>query len=442
MLSPSADSQIEMELWLPIDAWNGKFQAVGNGGWAGAISFDQMAVALQRGYATASNDTGHKGEGTQFLIGHPERVIDFAYRAMHEMTVTSKALVAAFYGNAPKCRITTVAQPADDKGLMAAQRYPDDFDGIVAGAPVYDMVHLNAANLTHQVAVLKDKRRLVPAEKLTILADAVLKGCDANDGVRDGLVGDPERCVFDPSSLLCSATNSASCLTQPQVDAVKQVYAGVKTVRGEPVYPGSAPGVETGMRIQGGAPTDLQTNVFRYLAHQDPAWDVMAFELEKDLPLAIRHAGFIEASDANLSRFKNRGGKLLVYHGWADSGPAPASSINYYTKVAETLGGRQDEWMRLFLMPGMGHCRGGPGPNDADFVAALERWRESGVAPDAIQASHRTDGRVDRTRPLCPHPQVARYRAPAIQTTRQASNAVARTGCSISSYLDIWRSVR
>jgi feruloyl esterase len=410
VLSPSADSQIEMELWLPIDAWNGKFQAVGNGGWAGAISFDQMAVALQRGYATASNDTGHKGEGTQFLIGHPERVIDFAYRAMHEMTVTSKALVAAFYGRAPQLSYYNGCSTGGRQGLMAAQRYPDDFDGIVAGAPVYDMVHLNAAVLTHQVAVLKDKRRLVPAEKLALVADAVLKACDANDGVRDGLVSDPERCVFDPSILLCGATNSASCLTQPQVDAVKQVYAGVKTVRGEPVYPGSAPGIESGMRIQGGAPTDLQTNVFRYLAHQDPTWGVMSFELERDLPLAIRHAGFIEASDPNLSKFKNRGGKLIVYHGWADPGPAPASSINYYIKVAETLGGPQHEWMRLFLMPGMGHCRGGPGPNDADFVAALERWRESGVAPDAIVASHRTDGRVDRTRPLCPYPQVARYK--------------------------------
>jgi hypothetical protein len=180
--------------------------------------------------------------------------------------------------------------------------------------------------------------------------------------------------------------------------------------RGESVYPGSAPGVESGMRLQGDAPADLQTNVFRYLAHQDPTWDVMSFELEKDLPLAIRHAGLIEPSDPNLSKFKNRGGKLIVYHGWADPGPAPASSINYYAKVAETLGGPQHEWMRLFLMPGMGHCRGGPGPNDADFVAALERWRESGVAPDAILASHRTDGRVDRTRPLCPFPQVARYK--------------------------------
>jgi feruloyl esterase len=410
VLAPSADSQIEMELWLPIDTWNGKFQAVGNGGWAGNISFDQMAVALQRGYATASNDTGHQGEGTQFLLNHPEKVRDFAERAMHEMTVKSKALIAEFYGRAPQLSYYSGCSTGGRQGLLAAQRYPDDFDGIVAGAPVYNMIHLNAAVLTHQVAVLKDERRRVLPEKLALLANAVLKACDAHDGVSDGLVSDPERCVFDPSSLLCSGADASSCLTQPQVDAVKQVYGGVKTTSGEPVYPGSAPGVEAGMRIQGGAPSDLQTNVFRYLAHQDPKWDVASFELEKDLPLAIRHAGFIEASDPNLSKFKNRGGKLIVYHGWADPGPAPANSINYYTKVADTLGGPQDAWMRLFLMPGVGHCRGGSGPNEADFVAALERWRESGVAPDTIPALHRTDGRVDRTRPLCPYPQLARYK--------------------------------
>jgi feruloyl esterase len=410
VLAPSADSHIEMELWLPTDAWNGKFQAVGNGGWAGVISYDQMAVALQRGYATASNDTGHKGDTTQFLIGHPEKVIDFAYRAMHEMTVTSKSLIAAFYGRAPQLSYYLGCSTGGRQGLMAAQRYPDDFDGIIAGAPVYNMIHLNAAVLTHQVGVLKDDRRTTPAPKLALVADAVLKACDANDGVRDGLVSDPERCVFDPSTLLCSGTDSASCLTQPQVDAVKHVYAGVKTRAGELVYPGSAFGVESGMRIQGGAPMDLQTNVFRYLAHRDPKWDVMSFELEMDLPLALRHAGLIEASDPNLAQFKNRGGKLIVYHGWADPGPAPANSINYVSKVGETLGGPQDGWMRLFLMPGMGHCRGGPGPNEADFIAALERWREAGVAPDAILATHKTDGRIDRTRPLCPYPQVARYK--------------------------------
>lgn len=410
VLAPSADSHIEMELWLPIDTWNGNFQAVGNGGWAGVISFDQMAIALQRGYATASNDTGHQGEATQFLIGHPEKVVDFAYRAMHEMTVKSKSLIAAFYGRAAQLSYYQGCSTGGRQGLMAAQRYPADFDGIIAGAPVYNMIHLNAATVTHQVGVMKDERRKTPPDKLALVADAVLKACDANDGVRDSLVSDPDRCVFDPSILLCRGADSASCLTRPQVDAVKQIYGGVKTTSGEPVYPGSAPGVESGMRIQGGAPLDLQTNVFRYLAHQDPKWDVMSFELEKDLPLAIRRAGFIEANDPNLATFKKRGGKLIVYHGWADPGPAPANSINYYTKVAGTLGGPQDGWMRLFLMPGMGHCRGGPGPNEADFVSALERWRQSDVAPDAIPASHRTGDRVDRTRPLCPYPQVARYK--------------------------------
>ncbi len=409
-----------MELWLPVDGWNGKFQAVGNGGWAGVISFDQMARALQRGYATASTDTGHKGEDTGFLIGHPEKVIDFAYRALHEMTVASKSLIATFYGRAPQLSYYQGCSTGGRQGLMAAQRYPEDFDGIIAGAPVYNMIHLNASVLTHQVGVLKDERRKVPAQKLARLADAVREACDAGDGVRDGLISAPDACVFDPSTLLCSGADDPSCLTQPQVDAVKQVYAGVRARNGELIYPGSAYGVESGMRIQGTPPLPLQTNVFRYLVHRDPAWDVLTFDLDRDLPLAIRHAGFIEARDPDLSKFKSRGGKLVIYHGWADPGPSPANSIDYHRKVAETLGGAQDGWMRLFLAPGMDHCRGGVGPNEADFIGALERWRESNVAPDAIVASHRTGDRVDRTRPLCPYPQVAKYKGTG--STDDASN--------------------
>ncbi len=420
VLSPTRDSHIEMELWLPVDGWNGKFQAVGNGGWAGAISFDQMAHALHRGYATASTDTGHKGEDTGFLIGHPEKVIDFAYRALHEMTVASKSLTATFYGRAPQLSYYQGCSTGGRQGLMAAQRYPEDFDGIIAGAPVYNMIHLNASVLTHQVGVLKDERRKVPAQKLARLADAVREACDGGDGVRDGLISAPDACVFDPSTLLCSGADDPSCLTQPQVDAVKQVYAGVRARNGELIYPGSAYGVESGMRIQGTPPLPLQTNVFRYLVHRDPAWDVLTFDLDRDLPLAIRHAGFIEARDPDLSRFKSRGGKLVIYHGWADPGPSPANSIDYHRKVAETLGGAQDGWMRLFLAPGMDHCRGGVGPNEADFIGALERWRESNVAPDAIVASHRTGDRVDRTRPLCPYPQVAKYKGTG--STDDASN--------------------
>ena len=194
-------------------------------------------------------------------------------------------------------------------------------------------------------------------------------------------------------------------------NAVKKVYGGVTTTNGVLVYPGSAPGVESGMRIQGGAPTALQFNVFRYLAHQDPKWDVLAFDLDKDLPLAIRHAGFIEASDPNLAKFKARGGKLLLYHGWADPGPAPANSIKYYSAVAQTLGGAQDAWMRLFLMPGVGHCRGGPGPNEADFVGALDEWRASGVAPDQIRAWRRYGRDESNAHASCvPYPKVARYK--------------------------------
>jgi feruloyl esterase len=272
------------------------------------------------------------------------------------------------------------------------------------------MVHMNAAVLTHQVAILKDQRRQLTMQKRALLAESVRKACDATDGVRDGLVSDPPRCAFDPSTLLCHDTDTESCLTQPQLDAVKQFYAGVKTTTGEAVYPGSSFGVESAIRtLGGGAPSDLQTNVFRYLAHQDPKWDVLSFDLDKDLSLGLQRAGVLEASDPNLARFKARGGKLILFHGWADPGPAPASTINYYARVGESMGA-QGDWMRLFLVPGMDHCRGGPGPNEADFATALAQWRESGVAPDSIRVSHRTEERIDRTRLLCPYPQIARYK--------------------------------
>jgi feruloyl esterase len=411
-LTPSPDSHIEMELWMPAENWNGKFLAVGNGGWAGNIELNAVAAGLRRGYAAASNDTGHKGGSASFAVGHPDKVIDFGYRSMHEMAVQSKAIIRAYYNRAPQLSYYQGCSTGGRQGMMEAQRYPEDFDAIVAGAPVYNQVHLNTSQVSLQVAMLKDPARLVPAGGVSLFAKAVVSACDEKDGVKDGIVSNPQTCKFDPSVLMCKAGQASDCLTPAQVENAKTAYSPVKTKKGELVYPGHSPGFENGWRIpaQDQPLNPLFGDMPRYIAHQDANWDVMSFELDTDLALALKNAGFIESDNPDLAKFKARGGKLLLYHGWADPGPAPENTINYYQAVSKKLGGSQEDWMRLFLLPGVGHCGGGVGPDQADFLGALERWKESGVAPASIVATRNAArGLTEMTRPLCPYPQLAKY---------------------------------
>jgi feruloyl esterase len=415
-LTPSSDSHIEMELWLPAAGWNGKFLALGNGGWAGTISLDAMAAPLRRGYATASNDTGHTGGSASFAVGHPEKVVDFAYRAMHEMAVQSKKIMSAFYGRAPQLSYYQGCSTGGRQGMMEAQRYPEDFDAIIAGAPVYNVIHLNVSQVHLQLDMLKNASRLLSSEKKTTFANAVVAACDERDGVRDGIINEPRACKFDPSALACKAgADAPDCLTPAQVENARSAWASVKNKNGALVYPGRSPGFESGWRIPtpGAALNPLFADSPRYIGRQDPNWDPMTFELEADLALALKNGGIIEANDPDLAKFKARGGKLLLYHGWADPGPAPENTVNYYEAVNKKLGGKSDDWMRLFLMPGVGHCGGGVGPDQADFLGALDRWREKGEAPAQITAT-KSAGRgagpaTPMSRPLCPFPQVARY---------------------------------
>jgi feruloyl esterase len=411
-LKPSPDSLIDMELWMPVENWNGKFLAVGNGGWAGNIETGAIAAGLARGYATASNDTGHKGGSASFAVGHPEKVVDFAYRAMHEMAVQSKTLIQAFYKRGAQLSYYQGCSTGGRQGLMSARRYPEDFDAIIAGAPVNNVIHLNMQSVARQMEMLREPARILPANKIALFAGAVVAACDQNDGVKDNIISDPQMCRFDASALVCKAGDAADCLTAAQVETAKRAYAQVKTAKGEIVYPGSSPGFESGYRMPaaGSAINPLFGDMPRYIGRQDANWDVMTFDLDADLALAMKNAGFIEATDPDLAKFKARGGKLLLYHGWADPGPAPENTINYVSAVKNKLTGGQDDWMRLFLMPGVGHCRGGVGPDQADFLGAMERWREAGQAPAAITATRAAgQGRTEMTRPLCPYPQVAKY---------------------------------
>jgi feruloyl esterase len=425
-LTPSPGSHIQMEIWLPAENWNGKFLAVGNGGWAGTISFEAMAAGLRRGYAAASNDTGHSDAGAQFALNQ-DKLVDFAYRAMHEMTVQAKTIVNTFYSRPPRLSYYQGCSTGGRQGMMEAQRYPDDFDAIIAGAPVYNMVHMNVSQTGLQVEMLKEPERIVPQSKVTLLAKAAVAACDANDGVTDGIINDPRACKFDPGPLACKGGDAEDCLTAAQVKSVRQLYEPVRTRSGDVVYPGRSPGVESGwaarIPVVGKPVGSLWGDMPRFVGHRDPNWDAMSFDLEKDLALTLKNGSFIEASDPDLARFKARGGKLLLWHGWADPGPAPENTINYYSQVVKKAGGgSQDDWMRLFLLPGVAHCGGGVGPDQADFLGAMERWREQGVAPAQITASRNVgrSGLAPMTRPLCPFPQVAKYKGTG--STDEAGN--------------------
>jgi feruloyl esterase len=424
ILRPTSDSEIEMEVWMPAN-WNGKFQFVGGGGWAGIISYPAMATALQEGYATASTDTGHKGGNASFAIGHPEKVVDFAYRAVHESTVKAKAFITAHYDRGPRLSYWNGCSTGGRQGLMSAQRYPEDFDGIVAGAPANYQTHLHVWDLGVSVPVLKDPSAAVPAAKAALLNKAVIQACDAQDKVKDDLLNDPRTCRFDPSVLLCKAGDAENCLTAPQLEAVRRMYAPAKTKTGELIFPGKEPGSETTWNVIAGgtAPPGVSMGSF-HAAYDNLQWDWRTFDVDRDVKFLDEKVGFINAVNPDLSAFKARGGKLILYHGWNDTAISPANTINYYSSVLSKMGARQDNWMRLFMAPGMGHCSGGPGPNQVNFMGALERWRESGVAPDQLTASHVTNNRVDMTRPLCPYPQVAEYKGTG--STNDAANFVCK----------------
>jgi len=426
VLTPSTDSHIKMEVWLPV-AWNGKFQAVGNGGWAGRITYTDggnasvahsMVSALGEHYATASTDTGHDATvtpGASFALGHPEKLIDYGYRAIHEMTVQSKAIITAFYGRAPRLSYWNSCSNGGRQGLMEAQRFPQDFDGILAGAPASNWTGRAIHALWVAQAVHKHEASYIPPAKYSLIHNAVLQACDAIDGVKDGVLEDPLRCKFDPGVLLCKEADGPGCLTAQQVETVRKIYSPAINPRTkQEIYPGLAPGSELGWATYAGPrPFATAEDHFRFVVFKDPNWNYRTLNFETDIALAERiDKGTINALDPNLNLFFRRGGKLLQYHGWSDPQIPPLHSVKYYKSAVDAMGGadRVHASYRLFMAPGMGHCGGGPGPNTFDAFGALREWVEEGKAPDQIVASRLVNGTAVRTRPLCPYPQVAVYK--------------------------------
>ena len=428
-VKPSTDSDVKVEVWMPASGWNGKFMAVGNGGWAGTISYASMTAPLAHGYATASTDTGHEGKGGDgsFALGHPEKLTDFGHRAVHEMTVKAKAIIAAYYGQDARLAYWNGCSTGGRQGLKEAQRFPADFDGIVAGAPANDWTHLMAQAIWISQAVLKDESSYIPPSKYPLIHDSVLLACDARDGVKDGVLEDPRRCKFDPKVLECKGPDGPACLTAPQVETARKVYSSATNPRTkQPIFPSLMRESELGWAIPAGAqPAQIPYDYFKYVVFKDPNWDYKALNFDSDIALTDQiDNGTINATDPNLKAFFAHRGKLLQYHGWSDNQISPLNSVNYYETVVDAMGGTNKvrDSYRLFMMPGMAHCRGGDGVNSFDSISVMEQWVEHGKAPEQIVASRVQDGKIERTRPLCPYPQVATYNGTG--STDDAANFV------------------
>ena len=426
-LKPTKDSAIGIEVWLPVSGWNGNFLAVGSGGWGGSIAYDALADGLRRGYAASATDDGHHGGSASFVVGHPEKLIDFAYRAEHEMALEAKSLIKAFYGRTPQYSYWNGCSGGGREGLLQAARYPDEFDGVIAGDPAD--VRRNAWALWLANATFKDPADYIPPSKYAMIHQFVLDACDANDGVKDGLIENPESCHVDFTRLACKRGDGADCLTATQVHTAQTIVSPATDARGTVFFPRLEPGTELRWsRVAGGpAPADLFLDQFRYVVYQNPEWDWRSFDLDRDAAKADAIDKDVDDLRPDLSAFAKRKGKLIVYHGWADQQVAPGSSIEFYKaalKATEATAAPAD-WIRLYMVPGMAHCSGGEGPDTFDKLSLMEDWVERGKAPGAVVASHKTSGEVDRTRPLCPYPQVARYTGKG--SIDEAANFVCRS---------------
>ena len=439
---PSSDSDIKMEVWLPVGEWNGKFQGRGNGGFAGEIDYHAMAVAVHEGYATAGTDTGHAAAGTdaRWALGHPEKITDFGYRAIHEMTETAKAVIKEYYGNHLRHSYFASCSNGGRQALMEAQRFPADYDGIIAGAPANYWTHLLTSAVWDAQATTSDEGSYIPSSKLPAIARAVNEACDAQDGVSDGILNDPRKCHFDPAAIVCKAEDSDACLTAPQVMALKKLYEGAHDTHGGRIFPGLLPGAEDGpggwaLWITGQAPGKsllfaFGNGFYSDMVYEKADWSYKDADLGEAVKVAdAKMAKILNATDANLAPFKARGGKLILYHGWDDPAISALNSIDYYRSVMSTMGrDNANAFARLYMAPGMQHCGGGPGPDsfgqegpspmakDAghSLQLSIEQWVEKGTAPSAIIAT-KYAGRgasedVQMTRPLCAYPQIAKYK--------------------------------
>lgn len=428
------DSSIRFELLMP-DAWNGKFMMGGGGGFVGSVqnqAQDGLSAGptpLERGYATAGTDTGHTGSpiDASWALGDPEAQEDFAHRAVHRTAEVSKAVIAEHYGTAIEHSYFLGCSRGGGQAMISAQRYPEDFDGLVAAAPALDWPGIAAGFIQNQQHVFPDPSDLsspviTPANR-SLLAEALAASCDADDGVADGVLNDPRSCTFDPAALpRCTAGPADDCLTERQLEAIEAIYSGPR-VNGEPVHPGfpfggEADGGGWDLWVTGppppGLPPDVPnlhfafgTGLLEYFVYEDPDWSYAGYTFDDFHEWAEPLASLLNATDPELSALRDRGGKVILWHGWSDAALTAFDSIEYYQSVEQRDAAVRD-YFRMFLLPGVGHCGDGPGPDRVDWIGAIERWVEDGEEPDRLTALDSEDDTV-MTRPLCPYPQTAVY---------------------------------
>ncbi len=438
---PSADSDITIEVWMPMEGWNRRLAGDGNGGFAGSIGYADLGAAVAKGYAVVGTNTGHSASfiDASWALGHPDKVADFGYRAIHEMTVTAKAVVEQFYGAGAKHSYFASCSDGGREALMEAQRFPEDYDGILAGAPANNWTALLTTAAVDTLALTAEPASYIPPAKIPAIAKAVLAECDVLDGVKDGILNDPRKCQFNPAAIECkTGEDTSACLTAAQVTALEALYAGPHDANGRQVFPGYPPGAEEGGNgwatwIFGPAPGRSLMSMFGQgyfsdMVYDKADWDLKSFTMESGLREAReKTAAALDAVNPDLSAFEKRGGKLILYHGWNDPAISALNTVNYFDSVAAKLGRAEtNRFVRLYMMPGVQHCGAGSGPDmigqswtwpDQDpghnVRIALEDWVEKGTAPGTIVAAKTSGGEqgaVVMTRPLCPYPQSAKYK--------------------------------
>ncbi len=435
--TPSSDSLVKFEVWVPEGAaWNGKMVVTGNGGYSPALSTNDMAYAMRQGYAVVGGDTGHQSSDPNEMfwgVGHPEKIRDWGTRSIHAITAPSRALIAGLSAKEPSRAYYYGCSTGGHQGYAEMQRYPDDFDGVIAGAPGNNRTRLNVEFLHRYLsnrATGTSGPVILTAAKANLITQKAIAACDALDGVTDGVMENPLACTadkFNVASLQCTGADAADCLTADQVAVAQKIYAGPKNARtGAPIYPGYPVGSESGWPGYWGGAEPVRADYWRLWVFDNPQWNWWSFDYDRDLAYAdAKISPLVDQTSADLSAFKAAGGKAIVFQGWQDAVVNPVDTIAYAERVKTAQGSQAelDKFYRLFLVPGMGHCGGGSGattvgnsggqaPNASasnDLLMALDRWVEQGTAPDSIVAARVTGGAVVRTRPLCSYPKTAVY---------------------------------
>ena len=439
--APTSDSDIRIEVWLPVAGWNGRLQGQGNGGFAGVIDYRLMALAVAHGFATTGTDTGHAADGldARWAFGHPEKVADFGWRGVHQMTLQAKAVVAAYYGAPAKHAYFTGCSDGGREALMEAQRFPADYDGILAGAPAYAWTELMTNAALGMQALLAKPASYIPPTRVPLITRSIVAACDSLDGLKDGLIADPRQCHFNPAALACKPGQAERCLTPAQTTTLASLFqekhVGSVTLpgllpSGGEEDPNGWPSWITGPSRGKSAGVGFASGYFNNMVYGTHDWDFRKFEPVAGLAAArAKTAEPLDATNTDLAAFQKRGGKLILYHGWADAAISPLYSIAYYNGVKAKMGdSAASGFARLYLLPGVRHCAGGPGPDmmgqfgllsekatpEDNALRALEVWVEQGTAPDSIVAAKYAKpfdpNTPVMTRPTCAYPQEARYK--------------------------------